>query len=197
MNRITAISNYTYVFESAITVTILPLIGPQEIGEIISEINLITDVDKLNLRAKFSNGPAHIFIWIMLKVFNLSTKIAINAIQRLSKREDIGSTGLGYGLAYPHTQVVGIDDVRICIIRCNDISFNFESIDCQPVTLFTFQVTDFLRSREDKRVTVGVSTALRRSAPGYCISDLTNNLESIFGIPPNWQEKIIPITLDR
>lgn len=53
----------------------------------------------------------------------------------LREREQVGSTGVGNGVAIPHAKVPGLDNLLLCFGRSRK-GVNFEAIDNQPVHLF-------------------------------------------------------------
>tara|TARA_B100000405_G_scaffold269013_1_gene207489 strand:- start:70 stop:537 length:468 start_codon:yes stop_codon:yes gene_type:complete len=61
----------------------------------------------------------------------LSAKHLFNAIL---DREELGSTGIGDGVAIPHAKIHGLKNLCACFARSNH-GVNFEAIDSQPVRL--------------------------------------------------------------
>ena len=61
----------------------------------------------------------------------LSSKHLFNAIL---DREELGSTGIGDGVAIPHAKIHGLTELCACFARSAH-GVNFESIDSQPVQL--------------------------------------------------------------
>lgn len=63
-------------------------------------------------------------------------QIELDTICRLvMERENIGSTGVGNGVAIPHARVKDLDSVLICFGH-NHEGIGFDAIDNQPVHLF-------------------------------------------------------------
>jgi len=52
--------------------------------------------------------------------------------QLLLEREQIGSTGVGNGIAIPHARVANLDSLVLCFGRTNS-GIGFDAIDNQPV----------------------------------------------------------------
>lgn len=52
--------------------------------------------------------------------------------QILNQREQLGSTGIGEGIALPHGRINGIEQPIICAMRLSQ-KLDFDSIDDQPV----------------------------------------------------------------
>ncbi len=54
--------------------------------------------------------------------------------QAIFTRENLMSTGIGYGIAIPHARLKNIQDFVIGILRCKE-GISYESIDDKPVKL--------------------------------------------------------------
>ena len=57
------------------------------------------------------------------------------ALREVRLREEIGSTGIGEGVAIPHATLTGIDEMRACLGITTD-PVPYDSIDGQPVRIF-------------------------------------------------------------
>ena len=55
--------------------------------------------------------------------------------EALNARENLGSTGIGDGIAIPHAKLPHIDSMVACFARSRD-GIDFDSIDKEPVRLF-------------------------------------------------------------
>ncbi|MGC8894937.1 MAG: PTS sugar transporter subunit IIA [candidate division WOR-3 bacterium] len=56
-------------------------------------------------------------------------------LDALKKRESIGSTGIGKGIAIPHTRSIVLDKVYLVVGRSKK-GVNFDALDDRPVHLF-------------------------------------------------------------
>lgn len=56
-------------------------------------------------------------------------------IERLTKRETLGSTGIGHGIAVPHCRMAGLEKVVLAIGICRQ-AIAFEALDGAPVRMF-------------------------------------------------------------
>ncbi len=68
----------------------------------------------------------------VLKLPEEREKIVLDA---LKKRESIGSTGIGKGIAIPHVRSVVLDDVYL-VVGLSKEGVDFDSLDGKPVHLF-------------------------------------------------------------
>ncbi len=60
---------------------------------------------------------------------------AVDVAKRIQKREQLGSTGIGGGVAIPHCKAPGLDRVVCCFGRSVK-GIDFESVDGKPAHLF-------------------------------------------------------------
>jgi len=56
-------------------------------------------------------------------------------LEALKKRESIGSTGIGKGIAIPHTRSLVLDEVYLVVGRSRE-GVDFDALDGKPVHLF-------------------------------------------------------------
>lgn len=59
---------------------------------------------------------------------------AADILDAISSREDLGSTGLGNGIAIPHGKIAGLNGVTALFARL-DQPIEFDSVDDQPVDI--------------------------------------------------------------
>ncbi|HOK22862.1 MAG TPA: PTS sugar transporter subunit IIA [Candidatus Hydrothermia bacterium] len=71
----------------------------------------------------------------LLSVLNLKPEQEKIVLEQLKKREAIGSTGVGRGVAIPHTRSVVVDDVQL-VVGVSKGGIDFQSLDGKPVHLF-------------------------------------------------------------
>ena len=71
----------------------------------------------------------------LLEPLNLPEERKKLVLEALKKRESIGSTGIGKGIAIPHTRSVVLDDVYLVVGRSRE-GVDFQALDGKPVHLF-------------------------------------------------------------
>lgn len=81
--------------------------------------------------------------------------------ERLSEREELGSTGLGNGVAIPHCKLDGIDEVVMAIGICQR-KVDFGAVDGKPVDVFFLIVSPEKRPAEHLKALAAVSRWLKR-----------------------------------
>ena len=55
-------------------------------------------------------------------------------LEAITSREELGSTGLGNGIAIPHGKIAGLKGVTALVARLDE-PINFDSVDDQPVDI--------------------------------------------------------------
>jgi PTS system fructose-specific IIA component/PTS system nitrogen regulatory IIA component len=74
-------------------------------------------------------------------------------VKAISKREELGSTGIGRGIAVPHTKHPSVDRLVGCVAVSSE-GIDFDSLDCEKVHLFFLLISppdcpgDHLRALE-------------------------------------------------
>jgi PTS system nitrogen regulatory IIA component len=82
-------------------------------------------------------------------------------LEGLLKREELGSTGVGYGVATPHTHVKGLDRVHGIFVRLEQ-PVEFGALDDQPVDLLFALLAPPDASSQHLRNLAKVSRVLRQ-----------------------------------
>lgn len=81
-------------------------------------------------------------------------------IKAIQKRELLGSTGIGRGVAIPHTKHAGVERLIGTVAISRD-GVAFDSIDGDPVHILVMIISPVERPSEHLRALEGVSRALR------------------------------------
>src|SRR6056297_57157 len=79
---------------------------------------------------------------------------------KLYKRETIGSTGFGNGIAIPHCTLPGLDSFVVGALIC-DKGIDFNSADGEKVRLFIYIIAPQHRRNEHIRILSDISKILR------------------------------------
>ena len=83
-------------------------------------------------------------------------------LEALLAREQVGSTGVGSGVAVPHARLPGLDRMRGVFIRL-EAPVDFDSVDGQPVDLLFALLAPADAGSEHLRALARVSRLLRQS----------------------------------
>lgn len=95
----------------------------------------------------------------------------------LAQREELGSTGIGHGVAIPHGRIQGINEVRAALVQLAE-PMAFDAIDGQPVDLIAAMVVPehspeqhlhLLAELAELFSDTGLTSAMRRAADGSAL----------------------------
>jgi len=81
-------------------------------------------------------------------------------LERLIEREELGSTGVGNGIAVPHTKYGGFVKPQLCIARSAK-GVSFGALDGEPVHLFFMLLSPDKKPTDHLKALTFISTALR------------------------------------
>ena len=91
-------------------------------------------------------------------VLNVEDDVVFSA---LLKREELGSTGVGNGVAIPHVRLEQVRDPFAIMVRLKD-PINFDSIDGQPVDLVCLLLLSKENESAQLSALAGIARRLRR-----------------------------------
>ncbi len=125
--------------------------------------------------------------------YNISALIAAEVpgvdadavFQALMAREQLGSTGLGQGIAIPHCRVEGCSEVIGLLVTLRE-PINFDAMDDRPVDLLFFLVVP--ETRDDDHVRTLASVATLFNDADFC-STLrnTSDVDDLYTVAVTYQ----------
>lgn len=80
----------------------------------------------------------------------------------LLKREAVGSTGVGNGVAIPHGKIEGVNEILLCFGR-SKIGVNFDAIDNRPAHLFLLLLSPATKAEEYLQALARVRKILKQN----------------------------------
>ena len=111
---------------------------------------ICNSIVKFNLRSKTRNG--------VLKELVLLLRMDPNAkdilLKTLIKREEMGSTGVGKGIAIPHARTLLVKEFRL-VIGLSKQGIQFDSFDGKPVHVFFLLIAPPLETSNSYLITLG------------------------------------------
>jgi len=88
---------------------------------------------KLDLQSTEKEDALKELVDVLAEVQNIGDKKAI--VQTLVERENLGSTGIGQGIAIPHGKTDKVDDL-VAVLGISQKGVDFEALDGEPVYIF-------------------------------------------------------------
>ena len=96
------------------------------------------------------------------KIHDQLPEIETDSLYKLLRdREQIGSTGVGNGVAIPHAKIDKLDHTHLCFGRSHN-GIGFDAIDNQPVHLLIMIVSPLGRPNEYLKILASVSRLLKQ-----------------------------------
>lgn len=95
------------------------------------------------LEPKFRGELGSCLIWVLVRVFGFTRPMALQLMQRISRREELGTTGIGMGTAIPHTKTELVSGRMSGVLLFSDQAFDFESIDREPIRTLCIELAPF------------------------------------------------------
>lgn len=84
-----------------------------------------------------------------------------NLYNLLNEREQVGSTGVGNGVAIPHAKVKKLERILVCLGRSHE-GIHFDSIDNQPVHLIVLILSPADRPEDYLKTLAKISRFLKQ-----------------------------------
>ena len=105
--------------------------------------------------------------------------------QVLAEREQLGSTGVGNGVAIPHGKVRGLKKILLCFGRSSS-GVSFDAVDNQPVHLFVMILSPSGMDKEYLQTLARVSKLLKDAATRKKLKQSvgTEPILKLFNQPP-------------
>ena len=104
---------------------------------------------------------------VLLKLCDCAARVtgqdAATIFQAVDEREELGSTGLGNGIAIPHGKFAGLGSVTAVFARL-DTPVDFEAVDDQPVDLVMMLLAPMGAGADHLKALARVARLLRTDA---------------------------------
>jgi PTS system nitrogen regulatory IIA component len=109
-------------------------------------------------------GKAILLHWLARRASNTLKLPAEMISDSLLKREELGSTGTGGGIAIPHARISGLEKPFGILVRLKQ-PIDFDAIDGQPVDLVFLLLLPAASSKEQLNALASVARILRSPGP--------------------------------
>jgi PTS system nitrogen regulatory IIA component len=133
-----------------------------DLGSFLSVEDVLVDV-----HASTKTGLLNDLCALAAAALGLDAKTVSSEIQR---REELGSTGVGGGVAIPHARIPGLKKVFGVLARLQK-PIEFDSIDGQPVDIVFLLLMPTGASGENLNVLAAVTRKLRDTAALHALRD--------------------------
>lgn len=128
-----------------------------EISDILSEDMILADVEAENKRQLLERLSA-----LVSEQHSLDKNTVFEAIL---ERENLGSTGYGNGIGYPHARIDGLKKVITMLVRLHK-PIDFDAIDVHPVDILAFMISPENSGNDHLQTLAALSRALKN--PEVC-----------------------------
>lgn len=118
---------------------------------------LNTELMKLGLSAKTKNGV----LKELVELTDLDSSAKQILLKTLLRREGLGSTGIGRGIAIPHCRSLLVKDPTICV-GVSKRGIDFDALDGEPVHLFFLVVAPYQEPGNRYLITLGKIAQIAR-----------------------------------
>ena len=114
---------------------------------------ILNDAVKAEIRATDKQGVIREMVQSVLDAGGTKKEEYEGIVKAIVKREELGSTGIGRGIAVPHTKHPSVKRLVGCVAVSAD-GIDFDSLDCEKVQLFFLLISppdcpgDHLRALE-------------------------------------------------
>ena len=124
---------------------------------------VLTDAIRTEVHATDKEGVIREMVQSLLDAGGISKDEFEGIVKSVIKREELGSTGIGRGIAVPHTKHPSVEKL-VGAIAVSQSGIDFESLDCEKVYLFFLLVSPPDRPGEHLRALEHITRQLKDDA---------------------------------
>ncbi len=124
-----------------------------KISDVLAKENILANLDASDKRAALDE-------MCRLLDQNVSEVHKDMLLELLLDREQLGSTGIGFGVAVPHVKLKGLESIIVGFARSKD-GINFQAMDNKPVHLLFFIVAPESSTVMHLKILAAVSKLLK------------------------------------
>ena len=118
------------------------------------------DAIKAGMEADTKDGVIEEMVTALVAANQIAQDDTESILKAIKKREELGSTGIGRGVAVPHTKHPSVDRL-IATVGISELGVDFDSLDGEKVQLFFLLVSPHDRPSDHLRALENISRQLR------------------------------------
>ena len=118
------------------------------------------DAIKAGMEADTKDGVIEEMVTALVAANQIAQDDTESILKAIKKREELGSTGIGRGVAVPHTKHPSVDRL-IATVGISELGVDFDSLDGEKVQLFFLLVSPLDRPSDHLRALENISRQLR------------------------------------
>jgi len=118
------------------------------------------DAIKAGMEADTKDGVIEEMVAALVAANQIAQDDTESILKAIKKREELGSTGIGRGVAVPHTKHPSVDRL-IATVGISELGVDFDSLDGEKVQLFFLLVSPLDRPSDHLRALENISRQLR------------------------------------
>ena len=122
---------------------------------------ICTDAIRVNLEALDKTGAIEELVAALVDAGAIRQENQQSIVDALMKREELGSTGIGRGVAVPHTKHQSVDnDKLVGTVAISEEGLDFNSLDGENVHIFFILISPMDRPGDHLRALENISRQL-------------------------------------
>lgn len=124
---------------------------------------IVLDSVRTEIQATDKEGVIREMVQSLLDAGGIPKDEYEDIVKHIIKREELGSTGIGRGIAVPHTKHPSIEKLVGTIAVSHD-GIDFDSLDCEKVNLFFLIISPLERPGEHLKALEHITRQLKDDA---------------------------------
>ena len=121
---------------------------------------ILKDAVQTEIKADNKQGVIREMVQSILNADGIKKEEFEGIVKAIIRREELGSTGIGRGIAVPHTKHPSVERLVGCV-AVSQAGIDFDSLDCEKVHLFFLLVSPWDRPGEHLRALEHITRQLK------------------------------------